>query len=143
MAGEAVAVVGCVFFLWPRFDPVPVVLLFSDEVLELELPLFALRLLRLLAIDISGNAPMTGVAVFEVRPGLAEAAAGAGGSTSILSGSGCPKSSNFMLDVSKGGGTSALSLGVDAPFTEVLSRTIPAACSSSVMTLLLAACCTE
>jgi hypothetical protein len=143
MAGEAVAVVGCVFFLWPLFDPVPVVLLFSDDVLEFEFPLFAFRLLRLLAIDISGKAPTTGVAVLEVRPGLAGAAAGAGASISILSGSGCPKSSSFMFDVSKGSEPSIVSFGVDAPFAEALSRTMAATCSSSVTALLLAACCTE
>jgi hypothetical protein len=144
IAGDAVAAFGCAFFLLPRFDTVPVVvLLFSDEVLELELPLFALRLLRLRAIGISGKAPTTGVAVFDVRPGLVEAGIGVGTSISMLSGSGCPKSSNFMFDVSNGGGASAVSFGVDAPLAEVLSRTIPAACSSSVIALLLVTCCTE
>lgn len=137
------AVVDCVFFLLPRFDPAPVVLLFSDDVVELEFPLFTLRLLRLRAMGVSTNAPTTGVVFLEFRPDLTVADIGAGASMSMLSGSGCPKSSTFMLAVSKGGGISVLSFGVDAPFAEALSRTTPAACSSSVIALLLAACCAE
>jgi hypothetical protein len=89
IAGDAMAAFGCAFFLWPRFDTVPVVvLLFSDEVLEWELLLFALRLLRLRAMGISVKAPTTGVAVFEVRPALVAAGIGVGPSISMLSGSG-------------------------------------------------------
>jgi hypothetical protein len=143
-AGEARVVLEavCAFFLFPRFatDPV-VVLLFSDDALELEL--FALRVLRLRAIGTSGNAPTTGVAVFDVRPVLAASDAGTGTSRSMLSGSWCVCSSCFITSGSNGGAASKMSCGVDAPCTEVLSRTIPAACSSSAIALLLAACCTE
>jgi hypothetical protein len=129
--------------LEPRFDTAPVVvLLFSDDVLELELPLFVLRLLRLRAMGTSGKAPATGVAVFEVRPALVAAGIGTV-SISMLSGSGWPKSSTFITGVSVGCGASVVSLGVNVPFVDVLSRTMPAACSSSVMALLLVTCCTE
>ena len=144
VAGDTVAAFGRAFFLVPRFDTVPVaVLLFSDEVLEFELPLFALRLLRPRAMSISGKAPTTGVAVFEVRPGLIEAGIGVGSSMSMLSGSGCPRSSSFIFIVSNGGGASAVCCGVKSPLAEVLSRIIPAACSSSVIALLLVTSCTE
>src|SRR4051794_33675527 len=47
-----------------------------------------------------------------------------------------------MVAVSSAGGISAVSFIVDAPLADVSSRTIPAACSSSVMALLVT-CCTE
>jgi hypothetical protein len=82
------------FFLCPRLDTVPaVVLLVSEEVFEL----FALRVLRLLAMGISGKVPTTGVAVFDVRPVRVIVGAGIGVSTSIASGSSGSISSCFKV----------------------------------------------
>lgn len=118
-------------------------LLFSDEVVELLLPLFALRVLRLLAIGISGNVPTMGVAVFDARPArVVVMGAGAGASDSLFSGSCVSASSCFKVAVGAGsnGGSSVVSFGVDASLMDALSRMTPAACSSSVMALLLVVC---
>ena len=122
-----------------------VVLLFSDEALELELelPLFALRVLRLRAMGTSGKVPTTGVPVLDVRPIRVVAAAGVGTSISMPSGSWFPRSSTFMVEVSNDGGASKLSFGVDVPFVDALSRTMLAACSNSVIALLLVFWCIE
>lgn len=88
-AGESIAevVVGPLFLL-PRFDTVPaVVLLFSDEPLEFELPFCALRVLRLRAIGTSGKEPTLGVPGFDARAVRAADDIATGVSMSILSGS--------------------------------------------------------
>jgi len=91
--GMGAAVIEGAFFLCPRFDTTPVVvLLFSDDACEFDpfpLPLFALRVLRLRAITgRSGKVPIMGVAVLEARPArVVVVGVGAGTSMCMLSGS--------------------------------------------------------
>lgn len=141
-AGWAAVVVDCEFFLYPRFGTSePALLLFSDDVCEVPFPLLALRVLRLRAMaGASGAAPTTGVAVFDVRPDRAIDAGAGGASTSIGSGSCASCSSCLSGEVSVGIGVSAASFGVGASLVGAWSRTMPAACSSSVIALLVGAC---
>lgn len=140
-------VLAAAVFLFPRLDTVPVVvLLFSEEVFEVPVPLFALRVLLLRAMGISGNVPTIGVAVLEARPARVVTGAGVAMSISMPSGSCDSASSCFkaaVVTVVSKSGSSVVSCGVDPPLMEALSRLIPAACSNSVMTLLLLGCCTE
>lgn len=90
-AGESTAdVVDGPLFLLLRFDTVPVVvLLFSEEPLELELPFCAFRVLRLRAMGTSGNDPTAGVLGLDARAALAADDIATGVSMSMLSGSSC------------------------------------------------------
>jgi len=130
-------------FLLLRLGTVPaVVLLFSDDVFEVVWPVLPLRVLRLRAMGTSEMAPATGVAVLEARPGLAGPGINVAISTSRFSGSGWPRSSNFIADVSNGCGKFSVSCGAVTSLA-TSSRTTPVACSSSAMALVLATCWAE